>query len=53
MKQKWFSAGVFLALVFCLLAAWPAAQAGAQAKLLDEDFACHTVIPCIQRYGSK
>ena len=43
MKQKWFSAGVFLALVFCLLAAWPAAPAGAQAKLLDEDFACHTV----------
>ena len=35
MKQKWFSAGVFGALVFTLLLAWTGA-AGAQAKLLEE-----------------
>ncbi|MCR5438524.1 MAG: hypothetical protein K6F01_03695, partial [Selenomonas sp.] len=42
MKQKWFSAGVFGALVFTLLLAWTGA-AGAQAKLLEEDFVCNTV----------
>ena len=42
MKQKWFSAGVLLALVFSLLTVWTM-PAGAQAKLLDEDFICNTV----------
>ncbi len=43
MKQKCFSAGVFLALVICLMASLTMEKAGAQARVMEEDFVCNTV----------